>query len=365
MLLENYRPHSKLITKTTLVEQPRFPVVDAHNHLSMFGASEHRPSLAELLDRLDQAEVGVFVDLDGGWGEGLLQEHLDWLQPAAERFLFFGGVEWEQWKEKGEGFPEWAAARLKVQQSWGAAGLKIWKVLGLHVRDAQGMLVPVDDRRLDPIWQAAGELGMPVLIHVADPVAFFDPLDETNERWEELQEHPDWHFPSPPFPPFLTIVDGLANLVARHPGTTFIGAHVGCYAENLKWVGALLDRCPNFYVDIGARLGELGRQPYTARRFFLQYADRILFGTDAGPDLISYRKAYRFLETDDEYFNYSPGDLPGQGRWHVHGLYLPGEVLEKVYYQNAQRILLKGADFPRTRLPERRSQAGDAPREKR
>jgi predicted TIM-barrel fold metal-dependent hydrolase len=363
MRLENFRPQSKLVTKTTLVERPRFPVVDAHNHLSMFGDRQPRRSLTELLDLLDQAEAGVFVDLDGGWGEALLQEHLDWLQPAAERFLLFGGVEWEQWKEKEERFPEWAAARLKVQQSWGAAGLKIWKVLGLHVRDAQDVLVPVDDPRLDPIWQAAGELDLPVLIHVADPVAFFDPLDETNERWEELQEHPDWYFPSPPFPAFLTIVEGLANLVARHPGTTFIGAHVGCYAENLAWVGSLLERCPNFYVDIGARLGELGRQPYTARRFFLQYADRILFGTDTGPDLISYRKAYRFLETDDEYFNYSPGDLPGQGRWHVHGLYLPEDVLEKIYYQNAQRILLKGADFPGTRFQGRRSPAGDAPRE--
>jgi predicted TIM-barrel fold metal-dependent hydrolase len=171
-------------------------------------------------------------------------------------------------------------------------------------------------------------------------VAFFDPIDETNERWEELGNHADWAFTSPPFPPFLYIVEGLAAIVARHPHTTFIGAHVGCYAENLAWVGALLDRCPNFFVDISARIGELGRQPYTARRFFLRYADRILFGSDMGPYPEAYRITYRFLETDDEYFNYNAAPIPMQGRWHVHGLYLPDEVLEKVYFRNAERVLL-------------------------
>jgi predicted TIM-barrel fold metal-dependent hydrolase len=133
----------------------------------------------------------------------------------------------------------------------------------------------------------------------------------------------------------------LANLVTCHPQTTFIGAHVGCYSENLEWVGQLLDRCPNFYIDFGARISELGRQPYASRRFFLQYADRILFGTDGGPDLATYRVYYRFLETDDEYFNYNPDPqgIPGQGRWYVYGLFLPDEVLQKVYYQNAARIL--------------------------
>jgi predicted TIM-barrel fold metal-dependent hydrolase len=137
----------------------------------------------------------------------------------------------------------------------------------------------------------------------------------------------------------MSILEAFARLVARHPHTTFIGAHVGCFAENLGWVSALLDRCPNFYVDISARIGELGRQPYTARRFFMQYADRILFGSDMGPDPESYRIGYRFLETDDEYFNYNPGEIPLQGRWHVHGMYLPDDVLKQVYSENARRIL--------------------------
>jgi predicted TIM-barrel fold metal-dependent hydrolase len=248
-------------------------------------------------------------------------------------------VDWSQWKEKGPAFPEWAAGRLRLQKERGAQGLKIWKSFGLHVRDQDDRLAKVDDARLEPIWETAGELGLPVVIHVADPVAFFDAVDETNERWEELQAHPDWAFTSPPFPPFMDIMGGLRNLVRRHKGTTFIGAHVGCYGENLEWVGRMLDECPNYFIDISARLGELGRQPYTARRFFLKYQDRILFGSDMSPDLEAYRLYYRFLETEDEYFNYNTGDVPGQGRWYVCGLFLEEDVLSKVYRGNAERVL--------------------------
>lgn len=343
MQLTAYCPRPALTTKVTPITKPRFAVIDAHNHLAEpFGGGWDKRPLAELLAALDQAEVRVYVDLDGGWGEDVLQTHLDYFKAAApERFLIFGGVDWSAWPEHGERFGEWAAARLRQQAAWGAQGLKIWKPFGLHVRDPHGRLVAVDDARLDPLWATAAELGLPVLIHVADPVAFFEPLDETNERWEELQAHPDWQFPSPPFPAFMTILNQLAELVARHPQTTFIGAHVGCYAENLGWVGQLLERCPNFYIDFSARIAELGRQPYTSRRFFLQYADRILFGTDAGPDLAMYRVYYRFLETDDEYFNYDPDPqgIPSQGRWSIYGLSLPDEVLEKVYYRNAARVL--------------------------
>ncbi len=342
MDLQNYFPQSKLVAKTTLVDKPRFPAFDAHNHLGEdFGGGWDTRPLPELLDLLDQAGIVRFVDLDGGWGEHLLNSHLDhFKQPAPDRFMVFGGVDWSRWAELGDSFPEWAAGRLKVQKERGAEGLKIWKGLGLHVKDPAGNLVDVDDPRLSPIWQAAGELKLPVMIHVADPVAFFDPVDENNERWEELGCHPDWSFPCPHFPPFLHIVEGLAKLVACHPATTFIGAHVGCYAEDLAWVGALLERCPNFFVDISARIGELGRQPYTARRFFLKYADRILFGSDMGPYPEAYRVIYRFLETDDEYFNYNAAPLPMQGRWYVCGLSLPADVLEKVYFRNAQSILL-------------------------
>ena len=342
LALEHFRPDSKLVVKQSRIDRPRFPVIDAHNHLAEpFGGGWDKRPVSELLDRLDAADVRVYIDLDGGWGETVLNQHLDYFKAAApERFVIFGGVEWDAWATHGDNFGEWAAERLRIQAQRGAQGLKIWKPFGLQVRDQHDRLVAVDDPRLDPLWATAGELGLPVLVHVADPVAFFDPLDETNERWDELHAHPDWQFPSPPFPSFMSIMNGFANVIARHPQTTFIGAHVGCYSENLQWVGELLDRCPNFYVDISARISELGRQPYSSRRFFLQYADRILFGTDSGPEPDFHRIYYRFLETDDEYFNYGLGDIPGQGRWHIYGLYLPDNVLQKVYFQNAQRIIL-------------------------
>ena len=340
MLLENYRPRSRLVTRVTEIRAPKFPVIDAHNHLAEFGWNAvNLLTVGEICDLLDEAGVIHYVDLDGGWGEDILQAHLDKLMPST-RFEVFGGVEWGKWTELGDKFPEYAARRLEVQKAWGASGLKIWKPLGLHVKDGTGNLVAVDDPRLNPIWESAGQLGLPVMIHVADPVAFFDPVDETNERWEEIGANPNWAFPSPPFPAFMTILEGLARVISRHPQTTFIGAHVGCYAENLEWVGALLDRCPNFHVDISARIGELGRQPYSARKFFLRYSDRILFGLDGGPSPEAYRLSYRFLETDDEYFNYNAGDIPMQGRWYIYGLHLPEDVLQKVYRLNAEKILL-------------------------
>jgi len=339
--LSQYRPKPQLCTPITVVEEPRFPVIDAHTHLGPeFGGgwSERPPS--ELLDVLDQAGVVGLVGLDGGWGEDILHRRLDTFKAAApERFRFFGGVDFSMWSARGNRFGEWAANRFRQQVARGADGLKIWKPLGLSIKDPAGELIPVDDERLDPIWRTVGELGLPVIIHVADPVAFFDTINPTNERWEELAAHPDWHFPSPPYPAFMTIMEQLANLVARHPNTTFIAAHVGCYAENLQWVGDLLDRCPNFYVDIAARIAELGRQPYTARRFFLRYADRILFGSDLPANVDMYQLHYRFLETDDEYFDYSLHEIPPQGRWQVYGVFLPDDVLKKVYYENAARLM--------------------------
>lgn len=343
--LSEFRPIPKLVVKSTSVTQPKFPVIDAHNHLAQpFGGGWDERPTSELLDALDEAGVRAYVDLDGGWGEDILHRHLDNIKAhAPERFFMFGGVDWSQWETHGDRFGEWAADRFRQQVKRGAQGLKIWKPFGLHVRDQHGTLVAIDDARLDPLWAAAGELNTPVMVHVADPVAFFDPIGPTNERFEELNAHPDWQFPSPPFPPFMTIMNDFKSLVTRHAGTRFIGAHVGCYSENLGWVGQMLDDCPNFYVDISARISELGRQPYTSRRFFAQYTDRILFGIDVGAHLETYQKYYRFLETDDEYFNYGISEVPGQGRWYIYGLALPDDILEKVYFKNAQRVLT-GAD---------------------
>jgi predicted TIM-barrel fold metal-dependent hydrolase len=340
-------------------EKPKYPVIDAHNHLGTMtwgtlgaigGEWSQRP-VSELIAVMDQAGVEAIVDLDGGWGDRLRAEIARYQEPYPGRFVVFAGVDTDNFARDPE-FGETEALRLQRSAATGARGLKIWKHLGLTLRDHRGHLIAIDDDRLDALWSAAGELGLPVLIHIADPVAFFQPLDRHNERYEELVHHPDWHFypprrgadPSDPgFPTFDELIEQFANLLARHPGTTFIGAHVGCYAEDLAWVGRTLDACPNLVVDISARLNEIGRAPFTAREFFIRYQDRILFGTDAAPRVDVYRLYYRFLETRDEYFSYSLAETPGAGRWQIYGLDLPDDVLRKVYYENARRILGLGA----------------------
>jgi len=340
LALQDYVPVSQLVTRKSQVERPFCPVIDAHNHLGAdFGGGWDVRPVSELLDTLDAAHVRAYVDLDGGWGEEILDRRLaKFKQAAPERFICFGSPEWSRWPEKGSRFGEWTARNFRAQVARGAQGLKIWKDFGLHVRDEKGSLVAVDDERLAPLWEAAGELAVPVLVHVADPVAFFQPLDARNERWEELHAHPDWHFPPERFPAFATILEAFARLVKRHPATTFIGAHVACYAENLAWVDRLMADCPNLIIDFSQRIAELGRQPYSARRLLTKYQDRVLFGTDSGPRLDMYRTYYRFLETDDEYFDYDPSGVPTQGRWCIHGLNLAQDVLEKIYFRNAAKL---------------------------
>jgi hypothetical protein len=222
----------------------------------------------------------------------------------------------------------------------------------LRHKDANGNLIPVDDHRLDPLWVKAGELGVPVLIHTADPLAFFQPLDENNERWEELQAHLDWHFGTPEFPDHDTPLAQRNRVIERHPGTTFIGAHLGNYPENLAYVDACLGLYPNFYVDTSARIGEIGRHPAEeTRAFFLKHQDRVIFGTDlvigwdalddrARQDMAEFNHFYdghwRFFETGDREIEYP--DFPIQGRWKVDAVGLPDDVLEKLYIRNAQQL---------------------------
>jgi predicted TIM-barrel fold metal-dependent hydrolase len=229
--------------------------------------------------------------------------------------------------------------------------VKILKTLGLYLRDGgpTGKLVRVDDPRFDPMWDACGRLGLPVAMHVGDPEAFFLPIDRFNERYEELGAHPDWSFHGKDFPAFKEILAARDRVFAKHPKTTFVALHVGHWAENLSAVGEMLDRFPNVNVEIGARIGELGRQPRTSVRFFDKYQDRVLFGTDAIPHGVEtpqqvfgedlYRIYYRFLETEDEYFDYAPARVPPQGRWRIYGVGLSEQILRKVYHQNAERVL--------------------------
>jgi predicted TIM-barrel fold metal-dependent hydrolase len=297
-------------------------------------------SVEELLTMMDEMNVCVIVDLDGMENKEMLITHIERFKAKApDRFYHMGGIDWSKWEEKGSKFGDWAAKQVEEQVKLGASGIKIWKNLGLHIKDPQGNLVKVDDPRLDPIFETAASLKIPVYMHISDPVAFFDPVDQFNERIDDLGEHPEWSFFGPQFPSFLEVMEQFANRIRRHKKTQFIGCHVASYAENLAWVSSLLDECPNLCVDISERIGELGRQPYTTRKFFIQYADRIIFGIDRLPDKVWYQIYARFLETDDEYFNYDPTYPPRQGRWFIYGIYLPDEVLGKVYYKNLSRIL--------------------------
>ena len=345
--LAEFRPRSSLRVPAHLPGRPRFPAIDAHNHLgSAFGGDWAGRSPAELIDVLDEAGIAAIVDLDGGQGEALSREIARWRTPD-ERVVVFAGLDYASWATDPD-FGGSEARKLRDSAARGARGLKVWKLLGLRAIGPDGRLVAIDDARLDPLWATAAELDLPVVIHIADPIAFFEPLDGTNERWEELHANPDWHFwPTRPaglpdasgFPPFDELLSAFGRLLARHPGTTFVGAHVGCAAEDLGLVGRLLDAHPNLSVDLAARLGELGRQPYGAREFMIRHAERILFGVDMAPDLATYRIHYRFLETFDESFDYGADPVPSQGRWQIHGIGLPSEVLRKVYAENAARIL--------------------------
>ncbi len=358
--LADYRPVPRLRTAQHRVERPRFGVVDAHNHLGPeFSAGWHARPVGDLLAAMDEAGVETVIDLDVEQRVGAADRIARYGSQHPTRFVHFTGLAYDEWSERSD-FGEWEARCFGDAALQGARGIKVWKPLGLRARDPQGQVVAVDDERLDPLWAMGARLGLPIVVHVADPVAFFDPLDERNERWEELAAHPDWHFwpprgahpadhaepadpadPGAGFTSFDEILAAFDRVVGRHAETTFIGAHVGCAAEDLALVRSMLERHPNYHVDISARIGELGRQPYTARRFFLDFADRILFGTDLGYDPEMYRLHYRFLETWDESFDYSTDEVPPQGRWQVSGLGLPDDVLRKVYAENARRLILE------------------------
>jgi predicted TIM-barrel fold metal-dependent hydrolase len=288
---------------------------------------------------MDACGVDAIVNLDGMWGEELEAnlERYDRAYPG--RFATFAYLDWRETAEAG--FGERMAASVRESVARGARGLKVWKHLGLEFRDDRDELLAPDDVRLGPVWEAAAELGVPVTIHIADPLAFFDPLDERNERVEELLAHPDWWFGDRDrFPPAERLLESFEALVARHPATTFIGAHVACYAEDLAWVDRMLDTYPNLYADIAARIAELGRQPLAARDLLERHPDRVLFGTDLFPPTREiYAIHFRFLETLDEHFPYDPQDPPPQGRWAISGLGLSGETLEAVESANARRLI--------------------------
>ncbi len=337
LLLRDFHPKSRLHAQEHLVERAKFPVFDVHQHVNdAMGIEDHMPP-AELVARMDKLNIKTIIILTGMWGDKLQHVIDEMVKPYPGRFLVFTQIDWS--KIDDPNFSSEMVQQLDDAVHRGARGLKVLKDLGLGVRDKSGKLITVDDPRLDPVWEECGRLGIPVSIHVTDPEAFFYPTDGNNERYEELTEHPDWSFYGSQFPSKQSILEARNRVFARHPHTKFVALHMGNWPENLDYVGDVLNKYPNTYVEFGAREAELGRQPRRARKFFLDYQDRIMFGTDNGPEEGMYKNYFRWLETGDEYFEY--WGYPGQGRWMIYGMELPDDVLEKVYHGNADKLFAK------------------------
>ena len=357
--LSQYEPKSMLQVHESQVERSKFPLIDFHTHISGSTKSEKGVELApdreylgtpqELLAVMDRKNIRAMVNLTGGYDKGLAEAVAKYDRAYPGRFYTFTEPSYSRFKEAD--YPRLQAQAIERAQRDGARGLKILKTLGLYLREniTSGSLVKIDDARFDPMWDTCGQLNMPVAIHISDPIAFFTPTDRFNERYEELNNHPDWSFHGGDFPSNAELIAARNRVMARHPKTQFVTLHFGNFAENLQNVAENLDRFPNMSVDMAARIGELGRQPVTARKFFDKYQDRILFATDATPhgdefpqqvfnDQL-YEIYYRFLETDDEYFDYAPAKIPPQGRWKIYGIGLSETILRKVYWENAARAL--------------------------
>lgn len=334
ILLADFMPKSELVVDRVKLAGPKFPVIDIHGHFASLIAG--KGDIEKEIGKLKALGLQNMVSLEFTWGEEF-STSLDKASPYRDFFITFGSVDVSRLEEPN--FASHVEETLTEAKAQGSRGIKLWKNLGLRLKDQAGNYIRIDDPRLSPVFKVAAQLDLPILIHIADPVAFFRPIDGFNERYEELQAHPDWSFCAPDLYSFEELMEQQKNMLAQNPETTFIIAHGGSYPENLGFVGECLDKYPNMYVDIAARIAEFGRQPYTAREFFVKYQDRILFGTDAGPGWYIHSIYYEFLETWNEYIDYDTAKIPPQGRWKIYGIGLEDEVLEKIYNGNAKKLL--------------------------
>ena len=348
MPLQRYEPMSMLHLPETHIPRSRFPVIDFHTHITFGSPDTLRFYLTpeHCLAVMDRRNIRTMVDLTGSYGKGVREAISELQNPYPGRFVVFTEPAYD--KASDDGYSKFQADQIEDAHNVGTKGLKVLKVLGLYLREkGSNKLVSIDDPRFDQMWEVAGDLKMPVTIHSSDPEAFFLPIDRFNERWEELHAHPDWSFYGKDFPSNRALQEARRNVMRRHPRTQFVCAHVAD-SEDLSYVSECMASHPNMHVDIAARIGELGRQPRMARKFFDRYQDRILFGTDASAETSTpqqifgdalYQIYYRFLETEDEYFDYAPAPTPPQGRWQISGLGLPDQILRKVYLENAARLI--------------------------
>ena len=354
--LPEFRPKSMLHVTEHPVARAKFPVIDVHSHLFGLGrkaapdSPEAHAELAQVAKTMDDCNLATLINLTGGNSETIPAIRKA-MAPFGGKFLTAAEPVWKRASEPG--YAKWQADELAKCKQEGAVSLKILKTLGLYLRE-NGKLVKIDDPRFDPMWEAAAALDLPVEIHTGDPGAFFTPIDRFNERYEELQNHPDWSFYGRDFPKRSELHAARNRVAAKHRKTKFVYLHVGNDAEDLAEVSGWLDKYPNVNVEIGARLGELGRQPRTSRKFFERYQDRIMFGTDATYDAgkeypqqdlkpAMYRCYFRFFETEDEYFDYAPSEVPPQGRWKIYGIALPDAILQEgLSQQRCARIQSEG-----------------------
>lgn len=339
MQWEDYEPRSTLVVEEHPITQARYPFIDAHAHQWRIGELS-KTGIDSLVAEMDALNMAIMVNLSGGSGESLRQKVANTETHAPGRFVHFANIDFSAIADPD--FAKNVAAQLESDVHSGAKGLKIFKNLGMYVFDADGRRVPTDDPRLDPIWEKAGGLGIPVLIHTGDPAPFWEPHDRYNERWFELKERP--RRKRDPEPSWETIMGEHWNLIRKHPETTFISAHLSWLGNDLGRLGGLLDEMPNMYTELGAVLAEFGRQPRTARQFLVDYQDRVLMGKDSWAPS-EYHVYFRTFETADEYFPYY---RKRHGHWQLYGLDLPDDVLRSLYFENALRIIpgLTTSKFP-------------------
>jgi predicted TIM-barrel fold metal-dependent hydrolase len=337
--LAAYNPVSTLELPSTERPGAGVPAIDFHTHLGRWlhdTGDWMEPDMSRLIELMDTCNVTSLVNLDGRWGTEL-EANLDRYDRAHPgRFYTFCHLDWRLLAE-GDG-PGALVESLQRSVAAGARGLKIWKDLGMSV-EVRGRVILPDDPMLEPVWEAAGDLGVPVLVHSADPVAFFQPIDQYNERLEELLRHPGNSRQKGGMPEFHRLIDAVEHVVSAHPRTTIVAAH-GFYPENLARVSQMFERYPNFHIDLAWVHMQFGRQPRAARALLVKHPDRVLFGTDVFPLRAAMLRIYfRLLETDDEAFTYTDEGPPRSGRWSISGLDLPAAILEQIYCTNAQRLL--------------------------
>ena len=335
---EEYNPTSTLVVGENPVMSSKFPFIDIHGHQYRMPEQDLKPVIAAM----DTLNMGIMVNLSGRSGEQLIKSVKNIKDHYPNRFVVFANIDFQ-----GVGTENWtenAVMQFENDVKNGARGLKIYKSLGMRYKDSDGKRLAIDDKRLDPIWAKCGELGVPVLIHAADPKSFWDDFDGDNERWLELKTHPRRKRSETDPASWEQIISEQHNMFKKHPNTIFINAHMGWYANNLGKLAELMEEMPNMNVEIGAIIAELGRQPRAAKQFFETFQDRILFGKDSWkPE--EFPTYFRVLETDDEYFPYHK---KYHAFWAMYGLDLSDEVLKKVYYKNALRIVpgLDSSLFP-------------------